>query len=150
MNQKKTARRRFGVLILLSLLLHVGAYHGVDWRRLFAPDVEPKRQDVPESVTRRFNLTPRPQKVEIPPPESALSEEPLTEVEPEEIDESPLAHTADESGSNNQQDRDSGQIVLGGNTPGDKRVTKPRDVKTPGEEIRVAEKTRAQLDKVAP
>lgn len=148
MNQKKTARRRFGVLILLSLLLHVSVFMGLDWRGLFAPDAPLEPQDEPESVTRRITLAPRIEPEPEPVPENVAPEaaaaapkppadpvvteqnepEPPKESEPAPDEHMPVSN-AEEAGSNNQTDRNAGQIVYGADKPVSEPADKPGDVK---------------------
>lgn len=143
MNQKKTAQRRFALLILLSLLLHVGLYTGLDWAAWFKPEpADEIKKDEP--VTLKFNLTPRsePEPEEIPePPEqpepaqaeaSKPAEQEAATAPPEPVPEPeepvPVSN-AEEAASNNQQDRDAGQIVFGADKPVSEPVVKAGDVK---------------------
>lgn len=160
MNQKKTAQRRFGVLILLSLLLHVGVLLSINWRGLFAPEVPPEPQEEPESVTRRITLAPRIEPKPEPVPESVEPEaeaaapkppadpvvtqhnepEPLKESEPAPDEHMPVSN-AEEAGSNNQTDRNAGQIVYGADKPVSEPAVKPGDVKKQEAETPAQEQT---------
>lgn len=143
MNQKKTAQRRFALLILLSLLLHVVLYKGLDWAGWFKSEQPPEiKKDEP--VTLKFNLTPRsePEPEEIPEPpepeqlkpeqaEASKPAEPVAATPPEPEPEEPVpVSNAEEAASNNQQDRDAGQIVFGADKPVTEPVAKAGDVKS--------------------
>lgn len=160
MNQKKTAQRRFGVLILLSLLLHVGVFLSINWRGLFAPEVPAEPREEPESVTRRITLAPRIEPEPEPVPESVEPEaeaaapkppadpvvtqqndpEPLKESEPAPDEHMPVSN-AEEAGSNNQTDRNAGQIVYGADKPVSEPAVKPGDVKKQEAETPAQEQT---------
>lgn len=144
MNQKKTAQRRFCLLILLSLLLHVGLYKGLDWAAWFKPE-PPAEVKKDEQVTLKFNLSqrsepepeetpepPEPEKTEPEQAEASKPAEPEAAMPPEpapEPEEPVPVSNAEEAASNNQKDRDAGQIVFGADKPVSEPVAKAGDVK---------------------
>lgn len=147
MVSRKTPQRRLGVLILLSLLLHVFFYLGVDWRWLFMPETEQReaeKKGEKDALTIQFKLAP-PQEEPAPPQEEKASLEAAAETEPvvtrqDEPDPKPteepaaeeshvLVHNADKAGSSNQQSKDAGAVVFGADTPSSKPAAKPGDVK---------------------
>jgi hypothetical protein len=152
MSQKKTAQRRFGLLILLSLLLHVVLYKGVDWASLFKPEPLPElKPDEPEQVTLKFNLAQRSE----PEPELKPETQPAPESAQPEPEEPVPVSNAQESASNNQQDRNAGQIVFGADKPASEPVSKVGDVKKKNDVTETPMQTpdtrlRSDTDQVAP
>lgn len=147
MNQKNTEQRRLSLAISLSLLLHlllyiILLYMSVDWVSL----TEIKKEET-NPLTLKFNLAsrsePEPEPdaaVEHQEPEPDLVEaaepaepemkapiEPPVPTEPEAQEDMDVG-TDEESGSNNQQNKNSRQILFGDGKPVSKPVEKVSDV----------------------
>jgi hypothetical protein len=112
MRDRVTPRRRFGVLLLLSLLLHIVGITMLDWPRTRTH--EPVPAPAPRTTQVRLRPTPElaPEVVEPTPEELSEVIEPPAEQRADEEIPAPV-HNAQDSGSRNQDEQVRGEIVFG-------------------------------------